>query len=116
MRVGPRQKYDRHMLKRKGLKRKPRKPTGEKKMFQKIAIKRGLYSEISGTPVPGSPSNFAHIVRKSLTEACRLDPDNIVILTAEEHYDFDNARWRVTNLEKWQWLFRKEERLLKQYT
>jgi hypothetical protein len=92
-----------------------RKKTGEKPLFIKIGLERGLYSEVSGRPVPGTPSNFAHIVRKGKTEACRLDEDNILIMTADEHYDFDNARWRIADLDMWQWVFRKEERLLKQY-
>jgi hypothetical protein len=103
--------------KRGGLKKKLRKPTGELKLFREIVIKRGAFSEKSGTPIYAiTVSSMAHLIRKSHSEAARLDSDNIVILTPEEHYILDNEMWKMEGDKEWDWILKKQERLRKQYS
>jgi hypothetical protein len=99
------------------LKRSYKKPTGELALFRKIVIERGSFSEISDTPIYDiTVSSMMHVIRKSKTEACRLDPRNIIIGTPDEHYQWDNNRWEIADNPKWDWVRKREEELLKQYS
>jgi hypothetical protein len=85
------------------LKRGPLKKASKKKMskildmvgdihlmhdfFMSIWNGREHKSEVSGSPIYGEPLTiyFHHILPKSKYKEASLDPDNIIILTFEEH-------------------------------
>lgn len=95
-----------------------RKPTGEIKVFRRIAIERGMFSEVSGEPIQQlRPENFAHILPKAENKypEAKLDPENIMIMTREEHYKWDNDRKSIEHIPIWQKVFKREAELLIKY-
>lgn len=91
-----------------------RKTTGEAEMFRKIWDERPHVSQISGKKLLDHGhrfwySQFAHIVSKGARPEMRLDPDNIVLMTFEEHFTWDNHRHLLKDKEEWRWLFEKYE-------
>lgn len=65
----------------------------EKDMFAHIWENSPHVSTISGKAVQYSPSCFAHILAKGLNKYphYRLNPENIMLMTAEEHHLTDNG-------------------------
>jgi hypothetical protein len=94
-----------------------KKPTGEKELFETIWEQRGPYSEISGQYLGEfNVCYFMHILPKAKNKYphFKLNPDNIVLGTLQEHFNFDNARHKCTGPE-WQKIFDKEAELKEEY-
>lgn len=97
------------------------------RMFQEIWATRPHVSEVSGKKLlPPSHSlwhwQFAHILSKGAYPRYKVNPDNIVMITPEEHHLFDFQTHKLIDkatghvLDKaWQWVFDKAERLRQQY-
>lgn len=103
--------------KKKKYKYKP-KNTGQSVVFEQIWNTRPHKSQISGEPIyDATPSNFMHILAKGQNKYPKfiLLKENIVLATAEEHFLWDNMRYKVINDEKWQWVFEKEKELKERY-
>lgn len=100
---------------RKSLKSK-RKPTGEANLFMELWRQRGGVSEVSGRkllPVGHKfwHSQFAHVVSKGARPDLRLRPDNILLMTFDEHFKWDNQRHKLKGLPEWDFVFAKYEEL-----
>ena len=95
-----------------------KKPTGEKIVFEQIWNTRPHKSQISGEPIyDAQPHNFMHILAKGQNKYPKfiLLKENIVLATYEEHFLWDNMRYKIINDEKWQWVFEKEKELKERY-
>ena len=67
-------------------------PTGELELFKKIWAERVHESFISGRPLMFfDVCFFAHVLPKGTHPQSRLDPENIVLLTREEHNLLDQG-------------------------
>ena len=62
-------------------------------MFRWIWSERPHVSFVSGRPVQDDVRCFAHVLPKGLNKYphFRLNPDNVVLLTPEEHYLYDQG-------------------------
>lgn len=60
-------------------------------LFYVLLHERGRYSEISGIELKGELNSlwFHHILSKSIYPELRYCPNNIIILTADEHYSIE---------------------------
>ena len=97
--------------------------TGELEMFKDIWMNRPHVSQLSGRPISFfSVANFAHILSKKKYPYFRLNPDNIILLTMDEHSLFDNGT--ITRREeykrkypatKWDMLFQLVEVMKEEY-
>lgn len=67
-----------------------RKNTGEKELFLQIWEERPHVSEISGKSLGNEPKAiyFFHILGKGAYPAYKLNPDNIILTTEQEHIDW----------------------------
>lgn len=71
-----------------------RKETGELELFIQIWNERPHKSFLSGKKLNTfSPSLFAHVLPKAKNRfpKWKLNPDNIILLTIEEHHLYDNG-------------------------
>lgn len=69
--------------------------SGELPLFKEIWMIRKRVSFVSGIPIKEfHPIHFAHVVPKSTYPALRLTPNNIVLLTEEEHRLYDQGTQR----------------------
>lgn len=96
-------------------------------MFLRIWEERPHFSEVSGKPLLPMGAEmwhwqFAHILPKGAYPRYKLNPDNIILLTPDEHYAYDHATHtlydKVTGHvhdQKWQALFSKAEVLRQSY-
>lgn len=103
--------------KKKGLSYK-RKATGEKELFLEIWNERPHYSQISFEPLgEPSPINFLHVIPKGMNKypKFKLNKQNIVLGTDEEHYLWDHNRKAIENNPEWKWMFELEASLKEQY-
>lgn len=99
--------------------------TKETEMYTDIWLNSPHYSYISELPIyTMHPKNNAHILPKALNKypKYRLNPENVVLLTEEEHHVFDNGD--ITDREKykrkypqtnWDKLFKLRDRLKAEY-
>jgi len=69
------------------------KPTGEGDMFKEIWAEREHKSFVSGKPLGhvAKAHFFAHVLSKGAYPKYRLNKDNIVLLTFDEHYLYDHG-------------------------
>lgn len=107
---------------------KPRKPLPKSKGFSSVVPKKKPIddmkdfflsiwktkphrSEISGAPLGKEPSTafFHHILPKSKYPEARLDEENIILLTLEEHDNVENDMYRYEEVN------RRRECLLQKY-
>ena len=89
-----------------------RKKTGELDLFKEIWEERPHKSEISNTPIPFfHPQHFAHILPKSAYPRYRLEKQNIILLTREEHFRFDHETHIAKASAMYDHLFRKRAAL-----
>jgi len=96
---------------------KPRKPTGEKNIFEKIWLERGPYSQVSGVYLGEfSVSFFAHIIPKGQNKYphFKLREDNVCLMSLSEHVAWDGYRSKCVGKE-WEWLYEKEDELKNLY-
>lgn len=79
--------------------------------FQEIWNERPHKSEVSGTYLGKEPLSiyFHHILPKSKLPEGELDPENIIILTGEEHENVENDMYRYEEINK------RREILLRKY-
>lgn len=70
---------------------KPRKSTGELKMFLKIYAERKGKCEITGELIKFDVNNFAHILSKGAYPSFRLNPDNIAHVKPDIHRYYDGS-------------------------
>lgn len=98
---------------------KKKEPTGEKAVFQAIWNKRPHKSQISGEKIhDGKAVNFLHVLAKGQNKYpdFKLEEENIVLGTEEEHYIWDNARHLIPPDHKgWKWMLEKEAVLKEKY-
>jgi hypothetical protein len=90
----------------------------QRELFFKIWMERPHYSEVSGAYLgeDARAHYFAHILGKGAYPAFKLREDNIVLLTMEEHRQFDQGD--VDKLKKdprWSKVFEKKELLKQEY-
>jgi hypothetical protein len=80
-------------------------------MFIFLWKNRGPYSEVSREKIYGEPSSayFHHILPKSKYPQGDLDPENIIIMTMDEHANVES------NMYKYDEVNRRREALLKKY-
>lgn len=105
-------------------KKKIYKPTGEKDMFMDIWNERSHISFLSGKKLDefeNSPfffNLFAHLFPKGKYPKERLNVDNIVLLTPEEHFLMDQGtieqrdKYAHDNNCSWEKIYNKKEELL----
>jgi len=77
--------------KKKGLKQKERKPTGELALFKEIFLERNGKCQITGRDVIFDPMSFMHILSKGAYPKFRLKKENILLVEPEIHYIYDNS-------------------------
>lgn len=67
-------------------------PTGEMGFFLSIWQKRDHYSQIGGEYLGNimKPIFFSHVLSKGAYSEARLDPENILLATEQEHIDLHN--------------------------
>ena len=96
-----------------------KKATGERELFEEILEDRGARSEISDEPIYNiGPINFIHLLAKGQGRypLFKLNKDNIVIGTAEEHHEFDHgSQSKLREDPRWDWVFEKIEKLKREY-
>lgn len=125
---GPKAKKTPKPLKRTPLKKKAyaikrtpikykRKPTGELEVFKSIWSERPHFSQVSGKFLGDdlNVSFFSHILPKSHYKRFRLNKQNIVLKTEEEHFKWENQSWKLKDLPEWQWVFELKQSLKEQY-
>lgn len=96
--------------------------SGQRELFFYVWNNRPHISEISGAYLghEAVAHFFAHIIGKGAYPSFKLREDNIVLLTREEHYAFDQGD--VTKLPdyekhraKWEELLEKKQLLIQEY-
>lgn len=94
-----------------------KKVTGEGVLFKAIWNTRPRKSFISGENLgsDGYPWMFAHVLPKKKYPEFRLLAENIVLLTQEEHFLFDNGVRSTLTGKGWQKLFDLEHKLKELY-
>lgn len=87
------------------------KPTGELSFFRTLLQQRPHRSELSGTPIHNFDIwNFGHILSKAAFPKFRLNPENIILLTKDEHIRQHNG----TLDEKYKIILKEKAEILKQ--
>lgn len=104
---------------KRGLKRNLN-PTGERSIFKVISDIRPHVSFISGQylGVDMPVSSFAHCLSKAKNKfpLFKLNPKNIILLTFEEHREWDfGLRSTLKTLPEWDKMFKLEAELLAEY-
>lgn len=96
-----------------------RKTTGEAELFKKLFLERPNVSFITGDPIYQiDHNNCAHVLRKSKNgyPEFKLYEKNIVFLTRDEHFMWDNmAPSELKLLPEFDKLFKLKEELLAEY-
>lgn len=103
-------------LKRTAIKVKVPKPTGELKLFKEIWDEREHKSEVDGWPILKFDIwCFSHILPKGLYPKYRLKKENIILITASQHYDWGNCSYKLKELPEWKPVFELYETLKQKY-
>jgi len=81
--------------------------------FMEIWSERDHYSEISGEPLyEFSPVYFSHLVTKGSRPDLRHNKDNIVLMTFDEHREWEfGDRDKLRKDKKWNKVFKQFEKL-----
>lgn len=95
---------------------KPRKPTGEIALLDRLMEERGPFSEISGVPLPpkGSPDYhfcLSHICPKGEYPELRLEDYNVILITPAEHRMWHESKWALKEKPEWRWVLEREAAL-----
>jgi len=98
---------------------KPKRPTGELKLFLEIWDERPHVSEVSGKPLlpkehPQWIWQFSHILPKGLYPKIRLLKKNIKLALPEEHDQWGNHIHKCTGPE-WEPIHKRAEELREAY-
>lgn len=94
-----------------------KKPTGEREVFEKIWAERPHCCQVTFEPIPGTPTNFAHVLPKGMNKypKFKLNPQNIILMSEGSHYLWDHNRKAILNDPDWTWVFELEASLKEQY-
>lgn len=92
-------------------------------VFKEIWNERPHVSEISGEPLIERESGqsfywifqFFHILPKSIYGKAKLSKENIILTTWKEHDMWTRRMDKCRELEQWQWVFEKYEKLKQEY-
>jgi len=100
----------RHAKKEQGVP-KPSNQLKRYRLFVLLWKERGPVSEVSGEKIFGEPSSahFHHILPKNKYPEADLDPENIIIMTMDEHNNVENDMFKYEEVN------RRRELLLKKY-
>lgn len=102
------------ICKQEKVRNKAKKGKGEKELFLRIWAKRPHKSELSGEPLPLFDAwCFSHILPKGAYPELRLEEENIVLLTRQEHYEWHNVPESdlIKKDERWAAIFKKRDEL-----
>lgn len=105
-------------VKRSSIVKKKEKPTGESVMFETIWNTRSRVSFITGLPLGMEARSFffAHVLPKSTYPDYRLLIENVVLLTFDEHNNWDQrGRGVLRDDPRWNKMFELERKLKEQY-
>ena len=96
--------------------KKPKAPTGEIAMLDRLMEERGPFSEISGVPLmpKGTPRyhwQIFHILGKGEYPELRLEDFNVILTTADEQEAWTSRKWTLRERPEWRWVFEKEAAL-----
>lgn len=94
-----------------------KKGDAQRQLFVKIWAEREPISELSGKYL-GDEINacfFAHILGKGAYPQAKLDPDNIMLVTFDEHYKLDHQTHLAKNDPMFDMFFIKYEQLKVKY-
>lgn len=82
-------------------------------MFIEIWKERPHYSEVSGEPLGSfNVAYFSHLLSKGAFPEHRLNKDNIMLKTIEEHMLWETGdREKLRNIPKWEKVFERYEKL-----
>lgn len=95
---------------------KRRKPTGELALFKKLYEERGPYSQVAPYEyVPFDVRCFSHLLSKQSYPSLRLEPENIVIKTPQQHDMWHNQYDKLKHLPEWKWVLYTEQKLKRKY-
>lgn len=101
--------------KKKGL-NKSRKPTGELEIFKQIWEERGPYSQINQEFLGEfNVCFFSHILPKGKYPKFRLNKENIILKSFDQHYNWEHNKRGIINNPEWKKIFELEEILKIQY-
>ncbi len=101
-----------------------KKSTGEAEIFEKIWNERPHKSQISGEIIHEPKAiNFLHVLPKGQNKypEFKLNMENIILGTAEEHHIWDNARHLISDINdetshyNWKMVFELEQQLKIKY-
>lgn len=95
-----------------------RKNTGELPLMLEIWEERGPHSQVSGEYLGEFNVCFmAHILPKGQNKypKFKLKKENIIIMSLDEHYQWDHLRKQVLTLPEWKWVIELELSLKQQY-
>jgi hypothetical protein len=90
-------------------------------VFLEIWNERSHVSEISGEPLIENRgqmlwiNQFFHILPKSIYRKAKLSKENIILTTWVEHNIWTTRMDKCRELERWDWVFEKYERLKQEY-
>ncbi len=91
-------------------------PTGELQIFKEIWNERPHFSQISGKPLGEFRVHFfSHILTKAAYPAFRLNKQNIVLKTLEEHHQWETQAHKLVGASEWAWVFKLKESLKQKY-
>lgn len=87
-----------------------KKPTGELELFNQIWNSRPHVSQISGQKLFDKShkfwiNQFMHVRGKGADPSNRLNRENIILATWEEHYNYDFHKHKVKDKPEWRWVF-----------
>lgn len=101
--------------------KKRKKETGERDIFREIWTERSHISQISGKKLRGEDDpmwhwQFAHLLSKGAYPSLRHDKQNILLMTPEEHQEFDGGdREKFLQKNNAIWVLEKMNSLRKKY-
>ncbi len=98
------------------IKQKKKEPTGELALFQEIWEERKHVCLVSNDPIKEfSVQCFAHVLPKGSYPLLRLKKENIVILTASNHYLYDHCKDQAKKLPMFDKLFELHDESKRQF-
>jgi len=84
--------------------------------FKEIWRERSHYSEVSGEYLGVfSPVYFSHLLTKGSHPELRLDKENILLMTFEEHRLWENYQHKIKDIPMWDKVFKQRDKLKYKY-